>query len=76
MSQQSSDSLFGSVDFQAAEPTEGYDPANEAVYAAEPAPPSAAYRKRSFDIYSMMLILSFIFLTTAAILFFLDVEKY
>ena len=74
MSQQSSSSLFDSVDFQAAEPTEGYDPANEEVYAAEPAP--SAFRKRSFDIYSMMLILSFIFLTTAAVLFFLDAEKY
>ena len=55
MSQQNSDSIFDSVDFQAAEPTEGYDPANESVYAAEPA--AKTYGKRSFDIYSMMLIL-------------------
>lgn len=35
-----------------------------------PAPP--AYRKQGFSIYSVMLILSFVFLTTAAILFFID----
>ena len=74
MSQQNSDSIFDSVDFQAAEPTEGYDPANESVYAAERA--AKTYQKRSFDIYSMMLILSFIFLTTAAVLFFMDAAKY
>ena len=38
------------------------------------APPS--YRKQGFSIYSVMLILSFVFLTTAAILFYMDAAKY
>ena len=38
------------------------------------APP--AYRKQGFSIYSVMLILSFVFLTTAAILFYMDAAKY
>jgi len=74
MSQQNSESIFDSVDFQAAEPTEGYDPANESVYAAEPV--AKTYRKRSFDIYSVMLILSFLCLTTAAVLLFMNAGKY
>jgi len=72
MSQQNSESLFDSVDFQAAEPTEGYNPADEAVYDAQP----PAFRKRSFDVYSMMLILSFILLTAASVILFMDAEKY
>lgn len=38
------------------------------------APP--AYRKQGFSIYSVMLILSFVFLLTACILFFIDAGKY
>ena len=38
------------------------------------APPE--YRKQSFSIYSVMLILSFVFLFAAAILFFIDAGKY
>ncbi len=71
MSQQNSESLFDSVDFQAAEPTEGYDPTEEVVFAAAP-----VHRKRSFDAYSMMLILSFICLTAAAVILFMDAAKY
>lgn len=75
MSQQSSNpggSVFDEVDFQASEPTEGYDPMAEEVYA----PAAPQYRKRSFDVYSMLLMLSFFILTTAAILFFMDAAKY
>lgn len=39
-----------------------------------PAPPQ--YRKQEFSIYSVMLILSFVFLMIAAILFFMDAGKY
>ena len=35
-----------------------------------------AYRKQGFSIYSVMLILSFVFLLTATILFFIDAGKY
>ena len=34
------------------------------------------YRKQSFSIYSVMLIMSFVFLTAAAIMFFIDADKY
>ena len=77
MSQPSSNqggSLFDEVDFQASEPTEGYDPgAEDGAYA--PAP-QQLYRKRSFDIYSVMLIISFVLLTTAAVVLFMDAAKY
>lgn len=36
------------------------------------AAPPPAYRKQGFSIYSVMLILSFVFLLTAAILLFID----
>jgi hypothetical protein len=39
-------------------------------------PPPPAYRKQGFSIYTVMLILSFVFLTTAAIMFFIDAGKY
>ncbi len=40
------------------------------------APPPPAYRKQGFSIYTVMLILSFVFLSTAAIMFFIDAGKY
>jgi len=40
------------------------------------APPPPAYRKQGFSIYTVMLILSFVFLATAAIMFFIDAGKY
>ncbi len=42
---------------------------------AAPSTPSVV-RKQSFSIYSMMLILSFLFLLVATILFFSDAGKY
>lgn len=33
-------------------------------------PPEQQYRKQGFTIYSMMLLLSFLFLTAASIIFF------
>ena len=47
-------------------------PGEEAPMA--PAPPQ--FRKQEFSIYSVMLILSFAFLSIAAILFFIDAGKY
>ena len=38
--------------------------------------PVVQYRKQGFSIYTVMLILSFVFLTAAAIVFFVDVGKY
>ena len=40
------------------------------------APQAPRYRKQSFSIYSVMLIMSFVFLTAAAIMFFIDADKY
>ena len=40
------------------------------------APPAPQYRKQEFSIYSVMLIMSFILLTAAAIIFFVDAGKY
>lgn len=77
MSQPSSNqggSLFDEVDFQASEPTEGYDPAMEDANFV-PAP-QQQYRKREFDIYSVMLIIAFVLLTIAAIVLFMDAGKY
>ena len=65
----------------------GEDPFSNAVVEADDdgmmeeapqqmAPPPPQYRKQDFSIYSIMLILSFLFLTIAAILFFIDAGKY
>jgi hypothetical protein len=43
---------------------------------AEMAPPPPQYRKQGFSIYSVMLILSFVFLMTAAIMFFVNAGKF
>ncbi len=40
------------------------------------APEAPQYRKQGFSIYSVMLIMSFVFLTAAAIMFFIDADKY
>lgn len=76
MSQPSSNqgSVFDEVDFQASEPSEGYEPMPEDgsfMPASQP-----VYSKRSFDIYSIMLIISFVALTTAAIILFIDAGNY
>jgi len=44
----------------------GDDPAME----AETMEPVKQYRKQGFSIYSLLLLLSFLFLTTASIIFF------
>ena len=38
--------------------------------------PPPAYQKQGFSIYTVMLILSFVFLTIAAIMYFIDAGKY
>lgn len=48
----------------------------QGMVAEPPVEPAPKYRKQGFSIYSVMLILSFIFLTAAAIMFFIDAEKY
>ncbi|MDG1873352.1 MAG: hypothetical protein P8J27_05550 [Mariniblastus sp.] len=40
------------------------------------APPPPQYRKQDFSIYSILLILSFVFLMFAAIMFFIEAGKY
>lgn len=41
-----------------------------------PTAPPVQYRKQEFNIYSIMLILSFVFLTTAAIIFYMNASKF
>ncbi len=67
-------SVFDEVDFQASEPSEGYDPVTEDPFVAEASQP--VYQTRGFDVYSIMLIISFVLLTTAAIFLFIDAAKY
>ena len=43
---------------------------------APAAPQAPKYRKQEFSIYSVMLIMSFVFLSAAAIMFFVDAGKY
>ena len=38
--------------------------------------PAPLYRKQGLNVYTVMLIISFLALTTAAILSFIDVEKF
>ncbi len=42
----------------------------------EPVVSTPSYRKQSFNIYSLMLILSFIFLVVAAILFSVNANEF
>ena len=42
----------------------------------QPVPPPPQYRMQGFSIYTVMLILSFVFLTTAAIMFFINAGKF
>lgn len=51
----------------------GESPINGGQPAQRPAAPT--YRKQGFSIYSVMLILSFVFLTTAMILLFQEVGR-
>ena len=68
MSQPSSDFETGEVGFE-----EGYE---EQAMPAPAAPEVPQYRQRGFSIYTVMLILSFVFLTTAAIVLYMEVGKY
>ena len=43
---------------------------------AEMSAPAPVYRKQGFSIYSVMLILSFVFLLVASIILFINVGKY
>ena len=60
----------------------GFDDALElpmsAESAANQAPAAAApnYRKQGFSIYSLMLILSFVFLIASVILLFMEVDRF
>ena len=47
-----------------------FDEAGEESMAAEVMEPVKQYRKQGFSIYSLLLLLSFLFLTTASIIFF------
>ena len=68
MSQPSSDFETGEVGFE-----EAYDQPQ----VESPGPPAAAqYRQRGFSIYTVMLILSFVFLMIAAIVLFIEGDKY
>ena len=47
-----------------------FDEATEEQPMAGEYPPEQQYRKQGFTIYTLMLLLSFLFLTTASIIFF------
>ena len=44
--------------------------------AAEPIVPAPVYRKQGFSIYTVMLILSFVFLLTAMIFLFIEAGRF
>lgn len=54
----------------------GFEEAYEESPAIEAAPAAPNYRPRGFSIYTVMLILSTVFLTAAAIIVFLEADKY
>lgn len=54
----------------------GFEEATEQTPAVQTAPPPPNYRQRGFSIYTVMLILSFVFLTAAAIVLFMEADKY
>ena len=67
MSQPSSD--FDTADI-------GFDEAYPAAPTVDTGPPAPQYRQRGFSIYTVMLIISFVFLATSAILLFINGDKY
>ncbi len=67
-------SEFGDDPFADAIVEEGFE--QDAMMGEPTAPPAPQYRKQEFSIYSVMLIMSFILLTAAAIIFFVDAGKY
>ena len=72
MSQASSD--FGDDAFGDALAEPG--PAEQDLATQAQIAPAPRYRKQGFSIYTVMLIMSFVFLVTAAIMFFIDADKY
>lgn len=69
-------SLVDSDFEQAGFDEEGFDQPGGQEGAAQPDPPAAPnYRKQGFSIYSVMLILSFVFLVTAIVLLFMEIDK-
>jgi hypothetical protein len=68
MSQPSSDFETGEIGF-----SEAYD---QPEISAPVIPAAPQYRQRGFSIYSVMLILSFVFLLIAAIVLFIEGDKY
>lgn len=79
MSPPNSDSLFDSADF---EPAEGFDAEGGAADPAsmlggdQLARPVAPVQPQPFSIYTAMLIMSLVALTTAAIVFFMESSSY
>jgi hypothetical protein len=60
--------------------TDGFDDAKSADFDGKPGAPGnlpeqTKFRKQGFSIYSVMLILSFVFLVTAIVLLFMEVER-
>ena len=74
MSQVNSD--FGDDPFANATIEGGFEQDPMMEQQAPVVPQAPQYRKQEFSIYSVMLIMSFVFLATAAIIFFIDAGKY
>lgn len=77
MSQVNSDDMFDEVGGGLIVPGEddGVDMMPEQPMAAPPRP-APSYSQQGFNIYTMLLLLSFLFLLTATILFFSDAGSY
>lgn len=54
----------------------GFEEVDETPSTTDAPPPAPVYRQRGFSIYTVMLICSFVFLTAAAIVFFIEAGKY
>ena len=64
-----------SSDFEAGVTGAQFQEVGESAEPTPIAPKAPVYRKQGFSIYSVMLILSFVFLTAAAIVLFMQVDK-
>jgi len=74
MSQANSE--FGEDPFATATIDSPYEEDGMMAEQASPVSEAPRYRKQGFSVYSVMLIMSFVFLTAAAIIFFIDADKY
>jgi hypothetical protein len=54
----------------------GFEESYEQPPAIATAAPQPNYRQRGFSIYTVMLILSTVFLTAAAVVLFIEADKY